>query len=140
METSREHLRWLTGAAIRQIEFHSPVTWTFTPNIGGSIKAFASWRVFASGQVVLSSNELHFSSEHLPQGGSAIYELPALSGKVVAKAEVPDASHDLSIYFESGERLELLSLYSESESWSVTSPEGFHVFGYPRVEVATWNG
>jgi uncharacterized protein DUF6188 len=140
MGTSREHLTWLTGATIKKLEFHAPCEWTFIPSVGGVLKAFAQWRVVEQSAVVVSSNELISLDDPLEKGVYATYELSALAGQVVVSAEVRDDARDLVVTFGSGARLEFLSLYSESESWSVTSPDGFHVLGYPRGEIATWNG
>ena len=140
MGTSREHLTWLTGSSISQVKYHAPHEWLFEPSVGGQVRAFASWRIVENRNVLSSSNELLALLKYDEPVGAATFDLPALANRTVESAEVRDSPRDLLLLLSGGAILEILSLYSEAESWGVTSPDGFHLLGYPNGEIATWNG
>jgi hypothetical protein len=140
MGTSREHLTWLAGSTIVRVQFHAPHEWLFVPSVGGSLKAFASWRVVEGKVVLTSSTELLALLKSEAPVGSATFDVPVLASRTIEGAEVSDSPRDLVLALSGGGRLEILSLYSEGESWGATSPEGFHLLGYAKGEIATWNG
>ncbi len=117
-------LDWLKGRTCTRV-FGCPYDFRFEFG-DGTLHVEGLWRVIEEGAVVLTSRD-HGQPYGLPAPVDAYEQASArLQGHRVSDVTLIEASADLVISFEAGQRLEVLTETSGLESWTFTAP-GVHV-------------
>src|SRR5262245_4612740 len=118
-------VEWLKGQTCTRVFGDSSSDFRF--EFGeGTLHAEGLWRVIEEGAVVLTSRD-HGQRHGLPAPVDAIEQASSrLQGSRVRDVILTEASADLVIVFEAGQRLELLTETSGFESWTFTAP-GVHL-------------
>lgn len=118
-------VEWLKGRTCTRVFGNPPSDFKFEFG-DGTLHAEGLWRVIAGGAVVLTSRD-HGVQYRLPAPVDAIEEAATrLMGHQVSDVILNEASADLVIQFEAGQRLELLTDTAGYESWTFTAP-GVHL-------------
>jgi hypothetical protein len=118
-------VEWLKGRTCTRVVGSSPSNLRFEFG-DGTLHAEGLWRVIEEGAVVLTSRD-HGQWYGLPEPVDANQQASKrLQGQRVRDVALNEASADLVIVFEAGQRLELLTETSGFESWTFTAP-GVHL-------------
>jgi hypothetical protein len=128
----------MVGRAFAEVVFLDPASWSFGFGGGTEDRAECPWRLILAGHIVLSSED-HGHQYGLPNPVDAGTQFRSLlSGRKIQAAEVRKDTRDIVIWFESGERLEIVPLSSGYESWQITAPDGSHTIAQGGGNLVAW--
>ena len=130
-------MSWLEGAEVAAISLTEPVSWWFEFSDGTALRAECLWRVITDEHVEVTS------ADHGHQFGltrpvdAGVLAMRAFTHAQVRRASLADATGDMTLEFNNGARLEILTTSMAYEGWAITSPGGDEIIGLGggRIEV-----
>jgi hypothetical protein len=133
-------LHWLVGRSLVEVVFQDGPSWSFRFGDASEVRADSPWRLIRSERIVLASED-HGQSYGLSRPIDAAGACcTVLGGAVVRSAEVHQGTLDITIVFETGDRLEVKPFSSGFESWQVSAPDGKITIAQGGGTLAAWQG
>ncbi len=129
-------LRWLIGQTVTEISYIEPMSWRFTFSDSTTLRVDTLWRLVVEHIKITSDDHGHkFGLAEPVDSGERARHL--IGQAKVREAAVLQATGDLSLQFENGTRLEILTTSAGYESWELASPAGATIIalGGGRIDV-----
>lgn len=127
IKASAVDLSWMAGRMVTEIVLRDPDFWVWKFSDGGSIVTESAWR--------LVNDERFFVADSDPD--PAANAIVILDTAKVTGFELRKGSVDLVVHFDSGHRLEVLSVGRCYEAWQVCCPSGV-CYAVQSGQVSTW--
>lgn len=119
----------LEGRTLSKVEKLPPCHWVFQFGTEVVLRTESEWRVL-SAEAILITSEDDGQQYGLPAPVDAQETVGRLlETRVVAKADVNQASADLAIHFDNGTVLQIVNLSSGYEAWTLTSEGDLMIVG-----------
>ena len=130
----------LIGHSLLNVSFDSDaLSWLFDFSDSTRIRSDSPWRLIRDGRIVICSED-HGQQFGLPEPVDAEGKCYShIGGAIVGSAEIRADTRDVVIGFESGVRLEIITLSSGYESWQVTEPGGRMIIAQGGGNLVEWN-
>jgi hypothetical protein len=131
-------LDWLVGRSLVEVVLQDGPSWCFRFGDASEVRADSPWRLIRNERIALGSED-HGQWYGLSRPIDAADACcTILGGAAVRSAEVDQGTLDITIVFETSDRLEVRPFSSGFESWKVSAPDGRITIGQGGGTRAAW--